>query len=168
MNKRYLLGLLIFGFTTSPLLQANAIDKSNWMTHPKIVEIRNIYQSVEDKINSQQLTKKSSALECERIPGYQADIHFGTDKIVRKYKISGGSGDSVAEVNYYYDAQGKQRFRFTDVAAVNGTHQQTRDYFDAAGKRLYQDRRLLEGPGWPWSYDELIDNPHDHFTNFCK
>ncbi len=55
--------------------------------------------------------------------------------------------------------QGRLRFLFVKGGAVNDSAVELRIYFDEEGKRLWEDRKLVKGPGYtfinPWP-DELI------------
>jgi hypothetical protein len=68
---------------------------------------------------------------------------------------------------YYYDAAGALRFVLATAGAVNGTVAQYRIYLSKAGRRLWQERRDLKGPGYGFPSrlpdDWLIDKPAQAF-----
>jgi hypothetical protein len=141
---------------------------ANWRNHPAVRAIRAITQEVEIALRESKLTVQTDSAECNS-GAVRLTAHLYTDPAgrVRKYVVEGGSGDSYSQVQYYYDRHGRLRFSFETLGAVNGTKQETRQYFDSTGARLYKDVRLLKGPGYPGGLDEVVTDPAADFRALC-
>ena len=144
------------------------INKDNWVTHPKVKEIRVIHNEVEQGIKKNNLKKNEKSLEYQG-PGKPTSkvIYFNKDKDVRKYVQSGGSGDSYLTYNFYYDKNKTLRFVFIQGGAVSGSKFIHRIYFDKSGERFWEISKYLKGPEgyWPekWSKKALVRNPWEEF-----
>jgi hypothetical protein len=70
----------------------------------------------------------------------------------------GESGDASSDDRYYYDHSAHLRFVLIIIAAVNGSRQQLRAYFDESGKLLKQTYRDVKGPGYfyPTNVEERV------------
>lgn len=149
----------------SSVLAAQTVYSPNWVMRADIQAVRKIYQEV----NRIQLTQQRK--QCKISGGavaIVATLYLDKNKQVRKYQMEGGTGDSIAKVSHYYSISGKNRFTFEVLRAANGTHAERRLYFDAQGKKIYEDYKLLKGPGWAGGFDsELITNPKAHFSAIC-
>lgn len=147
-------------------INAQEITKENWISHPKIKEIRKIFQSIN---NNSKLKAKSKACKFgDGIHSLTATIYLDSNNRVRKYRIKGGSDDSRAKISYYYSVTGQNRFTFQALGSVNGTKSELRTYFDEQGIELYEDYRLLEGPGYTGGFpDKYVSNPANHFLTIC-
>lgn len=144
------------------------ITDDNWMIHPEIIKIREMYKDIEELIIEESLTKKSNSATCyDGNLILEAKIFNDINGVTRKYFIEGGTGDSAGDSSYYYDETGILRFSFVSARAVNGTHNETRAYFSSKGRRIYTDRRSLEGLGWPGGFRESIKNPQQDFRKLC-
>ena len=86
---------------------------------------------------------------------------------MRSYHVVRGSDNSAVQVAYYYDAAGALRFVLATAGAVNGTAIEYRIYLSQAGKRLWQARRKLKGPGYTFPAelpdDWLVEKPMQAF-----
>ncbi len=144
----------------------NCHGGSNWSSHPKIKEVRKIYEKINEKV----WKYNSQDRECEFDGGSNgifATIYKDNNGVVRKYELDGGSDDSVAHGEYYYSSKGLLRFSFLVQRAVNGTHSERRNYFDTNNKLIYSDYRLIEGPGYPEWFEQSIKHPENDFKNLC-
>src|SRR5262245_27136537 len=137
-----MISLFLLLFVFSPCFAGPLpIDSKNWISHPEIKHIRSIYNETEEAIKKGRFTKKPVRLECPSAgPTVQATFYDDSSGRVRKYQLSGGSDDSAVDTSYYYDKNGKLRFVFQSLRAVNGTDMETRTYFDEQGTMLYQGR----------------------------
>jgi len=119
--------------TTAP------ITIQNWLTHPKIVAVRKIVNTID-----------ASKFESESKTGLCGDSGHGESertKItddhgrIRELVLAGGSEDSAETDSHYYDANGKLRFIFTTRNDVHGNSDELRTYFDETGARIWDVRR---------------------------
>jgi hypothetical protein len=146
------------------------VTKDNWRQHPKIKEVRSIYQAVKAGMDGKSLTAKRRSFEyCE--PGEDTLRVIGTDAQgrVRFYQTEGGSDDSSLKFDHYYDEAGRLRFVFITGGAVSGSKLEQRIYFDADGKRIWEEQHAT-APGytWPevWPEDQLqISDPAAKFSS---
>ncbi len=150
---------------------AVAVDSNGWMSHPEIRQIRSLYHEIETAVKNGSL-EESATRSCdgsgEGGSSVEAIFYETAAGVVRKYVLSGGTGDSAADASYYYDEAGTLRFVFHSLRAVNGTEMETRTYFDATGATVYRDTRLKKGPGWAGGLPESIRSPKEHFMSLCE
>jgi hypothetical protein len=127
------------------------ITKANWRQHPKIKEVRAIVQAVNTGRSKKAFTTKKRVFEyCE--PGEDVERVIATDASgrVRFYLSDAGSEDSALKTEHFYDEAGRLRFVFISGGAVNGSNLEHRIYFDAAGKRIWEEQKYTAGPGYTW------------------
>jgi hypothetical protein len=174
-----LTGVYLFAFALSisqlSLAQTSQLTKKNWQQHPEIIAARQIYQRIEAAISGKMLKRAARKFDyCQ--PGEDSlRIRFtdSSDK-VSKYTVERGSDDSSITMNHYYDREGTLRFVFITGGAVNGSKLEHRIYFDANGKRIWEDHKYIKGPGYTfssvWDENDLIRRPLDAFnaTNPCQ
>jgi hypothetical protein len=173
-SKFFLLALLVGSavlFAQAAVCSAQdggEVTKGNWRQHPKIKEVRDIYQAVSAGRKRFRIQKRSFEY-CE--PGEDTLRVIGTDAQgrVRFYQTEGGSEDSSLKFEHYYDEAGKLRFVFITGGAVSGSKLEQRIYFDAGGKRIWEEQRAT-APGytWPevWPEDQLqISDPAAKFAS---
>ena len=137
------------------LVQAQTITAKNWQNHPKILEIRAIYNAVNTLVKHKKL--KLEIQNFDYCPTWDLERSKYTDArgVVRRYVKAGGSEDSAVTLEHTYDAQGHLRFVLVKAGAVNDTSLELRFYFDAAGKRLWLDRRQT-GPGYTFFEADFV------------
>ncbi|MDH3975802.1 MAG: hypothetical protein OEV42_16130 [Deltaproteobacteria bacterium] len=148
--------------------EAAEINKENWINHPEIIKVRNLYNEIESAIKSK--SYKAESQNCELYGGsfvILGTIYRDKNSKVRKYVLEGGSGDSAGEAWYYYDEHGVPRFSFLQRRAANGTELEKRIYFDEKGRHIYTDTKL-KGPGWPGGFSDSMPEPLEDFANLCK
>ena len=144
------------------------VTKENWRQHPKIKEVRSIYQAVNAGRKRLRIKKRSFEY-CEP---YEDSVRIiGTDAQgrVRFYQKEGGSDDSALKFEHYYDEAGRLRFVFITGGAVSGSKLEQRIYFDADGKRIWEEQTFT-APGytWPevWPEEQLqISDPETKFSS---
>lgn len=149
-------------------LFAEPITKQNWISHPKIKEIRLLFKQINEKAYWSEYTKKSK--QCELHKGaviISGEFHTDSNGIIRLYKIDGGTGDSTSQAEYYYSDKGKLRFSFLVRKSFNGHHSETRTYFDKLGNELYSDYRLLKKPEYSKVFSKSQNNPEAHYNGLC-
>jgi len=144
------------------------ITKANWRQHPKIREVRAIYQAVNSG-RKRLRTQKRSFEYCE--PHEDTLRVIGTDAQgrVRLYQREGGSDDSSLKFEHYYDEAGRLRFVLITGGAVSGSKLEQRIYFDADGKRIWEEQSAT-APGytWPevWPEEQLqVSDPSAKFSS---
>lgn len=161
---------LVLAFPAAwPAVAEEPITDSNWRNHPAIVEIRGLYDDVQKRLAAGELIETVREFgNCNPLP-IAHTRHVDARGVIRHYLVDAGSEDSAYRIHHYYDAEGRLRFVFIDAGAVNGTLIEYRIYLDAAGRRLWEDRRLLEGPGYtfpsPWPEDMLVRRPDRAFAS---
>ncbi|NJO17630.1 MAG: hypothetical protein HC877_18405 [Thioploca sp.] len=144
------------------------INKTNWLNHPKIQEIRNIYNQIESRITNNTLVKSEKSLASEE-PAVPTSKTIYVDNLgtVRKYIEAAGSEDSALTSNYYYDHAGRLRFVFITGGAVNGSQLEHRIYFDTRGKRIWEIQKYLTDIHYTfpsiWPKKDLIFEPQQAF-----
>jgi hypothetical protein len=147
------------------------ITARNWKTHPDIVAVRSIFDSTEALIARKRLTESRV-----HIPYCDEEHEGGDDRVLyvdpngRALKFSNGrgTGDHDLSMDWYYDTRGALRFVFVQGGATNGTEIENRIYFDAKGRRLWQDYRVLKGHhtdlGRDVSDSDLVRDPKKEFA----
>jgi len=152
---------------------AEPITEKNWYTHPDILEVRAIFQRIETAKNSGKLREDRRRFYTAYCP-YEDDIRIlRTDEkgTLRNYYYEGGSEDSMLRSEMYYDDNGKLRFAFVRGGAYNGTKVEYRAYYSSTGKKLWEDEKLLEGPGYTFGGADsmAINDPRGAFnaSNAC-
>jgi hypothetical protein len=149
------------------------ITLKNWLTHPKIVEVRKIVHD----IDASRLTTTHRDNLCEGVGDASRELGVDRTGKVRKLVLSAGSDDSAATETYYYDASGKLRFAFQSGGDVHGGAFEMRVYFDASGNAIWSVNRsartpdmqgdpdLTKAPFVEPQPDEKLDIPGDVATN---
>jgi hypothetical protein len=168
--KNILMFITIFMPACIDVFAGEVITEKNWVSHPEIVEVRNIYQKVVELKNSGQLRIKERTFDTTDFP-YEDDIRrlfVDKNNKPRIYTFEGGSDDSAVKREMFYDENGKLRFALIKAGAYNNTKIEHRIYFSKNGKKIWESRKLLEGPGYTfpheWPDDELIQNPEQAFV----
>ena len=136
-------------------VQAQAITAKNWQNHPKILEVRAIYGFVNSLLVHKKLKLETKNLDDCSYWDSMREKYTDAKGVVRRYIKSGGSSDSAVTLEHTYDVRGRLRFVLVKAGAVNDTSLELRFYFDAAGKRLWLDRRET-GPGYTWSVADFV------------
>lgn len=151
------------------------VTERSWREHPSVKEIRAIVQEVQELENSGKLTtaERSGHESCENYDGdMYRTIRRDTSGKARKLTLDAGSEDSAVTVDAYYDTQTKLRFIFVKAAAVNDTVYEYRLYFSPDGKKLWEDQKLVSGPGYtfptPWPEDLIPRDPEARFASSMK
>lgn len=110
------------------------ITLQNWISHPKIVAIRDMVDAIDAKdlpSESKELCQDSGHGETER-----TKLTDGSGKI-RELVDSFGSEDSAQIESHYYDTNGVLRFVFITRNDVHGNAEESRAYFDASGDQIW-------------------------------
>lgn len=162
------LGSVVFSAHVGLAQDGGEVTKENWRRHPRIREVRSIYQAVNS--GRKRLRMKKRTFEyCE--PGADTARVIGSDAQgrVRFYQTEGGSEDSSLKFEHYYDENGRLRFVFITGGAVSGSQLEHRIYFDAEGKRIWEEHKAT-APGytWPevWPEEQLqINDPEAKFAS---
>lgn len=137
-----------------------AITEANWTTHPDITEIRAIYNSIEESIESNELAVSIKNITNDLSLPKDITIYKDEHKMIRKYKEQNGSEDSAYTASYYYDNLNKIRFVFLELGAINGTNKEYRLYYDEKGNKIWEQSKLLKGPGYPFgTVDDYVSIP---------
>lgn len=124
------------------------ITKDNWQSHPAIIEIRAMYQRLQDDRNTGRL--KVEARKFDNCFDDEEERKLYTDNAgtPRIYSFSEGSDHWAMEIEVYYDEAGVRRFAFVEIGAVNGTSRDLRFYFSKTGDKIWENDKLLEGEGY--------------------
>ncbi len=145
------------------------INDGNWKHHPAIEKIRALFNEINGAQKAGKL--KRDAKKCELYDSavvINGELYTDHNSIVRKYVVDGGSEDSRARAEYYYNEKGVPRFTYRFRGAFNGTRVEERIYFDESGKQLYLNR-TEEGPGYnPSDLADFVADPRADYANLCK
>src|SRR5438132_2336859 len=129
-----------FGFAAGQAT-SQELTKINWEHHPRIVEIRKIYNEIQSKISRKQLRyqKKDYSVLPESCRGtypmeYLAIASDGGER-VRVYttaqRISHGD---LLTIHHYYDEKGRLRFALMTNKSAEFATIENRVYLDEKGK----------------------------------
>ena len=137
------------------MVQAQTITVKNWRSDPRIIKVRAVYAAV-NALAAKKLLKLERQ-NFEYCPSWDLERSKFTaaNGVVRRYIKAGGSEDSAVTFEHTYDAQGRLRFVLVTAGAVNDTHLELRCYFDAAGRRVWLDRRQT-GPGYTFADADFV------------
>lgn len=168
-NQLQLLLVIVSGLAGSVYaINEIPINKTNWLNHPKIQEIRDIYNQIESRITNNTLVKSEKSMESEE-PSVSISKIIYVDNLgtIRKYIEETGSDDSALTSNYYYDHAGRLRFVFIKGEAVNGSQLEHRIYFDTRGKRIWEIQKYLTAIHYTfpsiWPKEDLVFKPQQAF-----
>ena len=170
------LAIIIVSCTSVCAGQTPGITSKNWVDHPAVKEIREMYAEVRQLMDAKKLVRKEKHFEdCEPYQDAVRIMYADSRHTVRNYYVDAGSDDSLVRRDFYYDKDGKLRFAFIKGGAVNGTTIEHRIYFDPAGKRIWEIQKLVKGPGYTfpqdtWPDDDIVYDPGKAFnaSNICK
>ena len=95
-------------------------------SHPEVVAVRVIYQAIQGGHHTN--TEKRFEY-CDPNEDTLRSLNVDSNGRARKYVVSGGSEDSAASWEYYYDKQGAVRFVFLKAASVSGSAMEHRVYY---------------------------------------
>lgn len=168
MAIRFHLMVIIWPLAVVPVFAGQAITKQNWLTHPDIVEVRSLYQTLKAAKDAGKLKKKERKYEyCEPYQDTVRVLYASSEGKPRIYYYTGGSDDSAVEGEVYYDDDGHRRFAFIKAGAYNGTRLEHRFYFSKAGVKVWEMQKRLAGPGYTfpteWPDEELAPNATQAF-----
>jgi hypothetical protein len=149
------------------------IDERNWMNHPEIASIRHMCEKIENQIKADRLSVKKNKFEyCAPHEDTKRIIYFNSRGAVYKYIKAGGSEDSARKASFYYDGEGKLKFAFITGGAVNGTRFERRIYFNDRGRRIWENHRIVKGPGYTypgvWPESDTEHDPGQGFNSAPK
>lgn len=161
--------ILFLGMTPVLVKAVVPINNTNWLNHPEVRQIRSLYAAI--NVDQKAGTLKPESRACVLYDG-AVEITGTTYKdhrrVIRKYTITAGTGDSMGTVEYYYDSRGVPRFTYKTNNAYNGTKKQDRIYFNTSGIHLYTNHRQ-EGVGYPQGgLDDVVRNPAAHYAQLCE
>src|SRR5262249_34334604 len=131
---------------SADLTAATPITLGNFLSHPKIKEIRAEVAAVD----AAKLTTVQRDASCpdEDVTASYAKSTDGGNK-VRKLVTSWGGSDGDGTSTYYYDAAGRLRFELdiTETAPASGALivDELRVYYDATGARIFDVSKAGRG-----------------------
>ena len=141
---------------------------------PDVASARAVFQQVEQLRQAKRLRLSQQAgadtdageARCGCAPyGATTACTLGHDAqgVARWFEREGGSGDSLIRERLYFDGQGRLRFIFVHMGAVNGTVQEQRLYFSPAGQRVRASFKNVSGPGYTfprqWPVQDELRRP---------
>lgn len=174
-RRRTLLFLVLFSSAMVRTASAggpDGINASNWISHPKIVEIRALYSEIEDALQGGALEQKTRIFDYTEpyLPTVKT-IAFGKDMVARKYSEQAGSDDSATTTSFYYDSQKRLRFVFITGGSVSGAHLEHRIYFNEAQQRIWEIQKYLKGSYYfpeVWPKSAIVLDPWKAFSPMAK
>lgn len=145
------------------------VNKTNWQSHPAIVKIRRIVTVID---RAERAGRLVSAHCWKEEWDQERTIWRDSRGRALKYVKRICGEDSCWKYSQYYDNRGTLRFVLAEIGAIPDTHIEYRHYFDADGKRIWSQRRLLSGPGYPvgddeWNAGRAALNPEQEFSRDC-
>jgi len=165
---------LIAACLTSALMAA-AITERNWLNHPKIREVRRIYNKIQAAKKKGRLrVEKKTYPYCHPPTDQKRVLYRDSRGNVAQLTVHRGSDDSATSIENYYDTNSKLRFVFITGGAVNGTQFSHRVYLSKSKKIIWEKYKKLKGPGYPfprkWPKSNLIHAPAKYMRSkrVCK
>ena len=141
----------------------------------EVSDVRRVYKEVQAALSHATLVRRERRFDyCEPYEDASRDLYTSSSGVPRLYVREGGSDDSAVTSSYYYDDRGRLRFVFIKCGAVNGTQIEHRIWLAIDGRRIREQRKLLEGPGYtfpdPWPEESLVKDPQQAFsaTHPCR
>lgn len=138
-------------------------------------DVRRVYKDVRAAITHAQLHKRERRFDyCEPYQDASRTIYASVSGVPRLYEHQAGSDDSAITWAFYYDSQARLRFVFITGGAVNGTSIEHRMWFAEDGRRLKEEHKLVNGPGYTfpdyWADEDIVWKPEEAFSapNPCK
>jgi hypothetical protein len=143
--------IILSGSFGARATQEEKITASNWQHHPKILQVRAIVSSIDAAVKKGSFKISKREFEyCESYEDTMRKMAVDSKGVVRRYENEAGSDDSMLTWRHYYDQLGHLRFVFITGGAANGAQLEHRIYFDESGKRLWEEHKYVEGPGYTW------------------
>jgi len=166
MMRRVFFALAVLG--ASPLA-AQAPDTLEWMRRPEIREIRSIVAEMRRQLDAKQIHVIDSTVDCgSEILNTEYGIGRDGQGRIRTLRLAGGSEDHGEVTTYYYDRQGRLRFAFGTVSAVNGSTVERRAYWRPDRSLILADRRIVQGEGYPTDDLAPIFDPASAIAMTCR
>ncbi len=179
--KRVILAALVSGCLTvlisgaagageKGLSAGGPLTNENWQQDVRIKAIETIVQGVNAGItNGSIVTTKRLFEYCQPYGVVERIIAKDGQTRVRMYEEQGGSDNSDRRIKRYYAEAGQLRFVLITDQARGGGKLVQRVYYDEAGKHLWVDRKVTEGPeyAFPSNYPDdvlVIGNPDKAFA----
>lgn len=160
---------IAFSFTlvaTSAFGQERDARLKNWMQHPEIRAIRELYQEIEGGIDAGRYSHEEGRVLCQGEP-IGASLFMDSAGTVRKYEVQRTMPNVMAEGSFYYDSVGLLRFSFQSLHARSGTHTELRTYYEESGQVLWANERLIEGPDESVQSLPPVWRPRESFESLC-
>lgn len=163
-------GMLLFAGVGIAMAQKQVpISAKNWLTHPEIKNIRVVYREVNGLLKGGSLQRGIRRFEyCSPNEDTLRERYTDANGLVRKYVLEGGSDDSAVTLEHTYDGQGRLRFVLVSARAMNGSSYLYRIYFNKQGERIWENRKLFSGPGYPfgktWPDGAIVRTPNQVFS----
>lgn len=138
-RARLFVMLFLAALSTTLLAADDDVKPSNWINHPKIKEIRSIYNQINKSIPN--LNQRFFSVS----PGAHPNVDWLEDKFgrVRKVSIIIGDEGGHSHSEYYFDEKQILRFALYEFGSAqdDGTHSSDtiRYYFDETGSLFFCD-----------------------------
>jgi hypothetical protein len=140
---------IVSGAAHSFAQESDEITSANWQQHPKIKTVRSLVDSINAELKKGGFKISVRKFQyCEPYEDVLRKLAVDSRGVGRFYQYEAGSDDSALTWQHYYDQSGRLRFAFIFGGAVNGSKLEHRIYFDENGKRLWEEHKYLEGPGY--------------------
>ncbi len=142
---------------------AQSINAQNWKTHPRVVEIRTLFNSVEKLLSARSFKMQVRTVGCGDYSETRS-LLTAPDGTARRYVLDGGSSDSRVITTYTYDPKGTLRFAYAKGGAVNGASAEWRQYFGPDGRRFWTDYQWRKyNYTWPDVLGTRVRDPRAEF-----
>jgi hypothetical protein len=145
------------------------ITAANWVLHPRIVEIRSVFQEVQALGRARGLSIKER--DCENdVQGFEvfAKLYTDSKNIVRRYELTYRTSDHGNVETSYYDKNGDLRFIYANRAAASGGALEERHYFDTNGNLIWRHDEETGG-GYTFAEGPVVaPDPGRAFQRVCE
>jgi YD repeat-containing protein len=113
--------------------------------------------------------RRDSTIVCDsELPPFDVRLHRDSAGVIRRLEWSGGTEDHAETHRYYYDPEGRLRFAFFTLGAVNGTRYEERVYFARTGAVVRRLPHLVHGPGYAYPSETGIREPSTWRHAICN
>jgi hypothetical protein len=141
---------------------ATALSSKNWEFHPRVVEIRRLYNQIQVKLRNKELKfqqKDFSRLERSCRGTYPLEyiaVATDSDGHVKKYVVAQRiSHDDLLTTEKYYDDEGYLRFVYSSNKSDGFATIENRVYLDTQGKVFWD----VKSEANRFTYGEMTHDP---------
>ena len=163
---QFLTTLIIFSINLNIAFAEKITDK-NWINHPEIIKIRNIYKDIKSYEIEYRTIDQSCAPEPNNRFPKLSTILIDNEKLIKTYSLSTTNEETAERTEYYYDDKRTLRFILFSCSFQDKGHLTSRIYFDKTGKEIYINKET-EGEVQYCNIEvRAILKPKEHYNEYC-